>query len=189
MRLVRPLFPVLALILCLTAAQAAAPIKLGPDPVLGGGEYSTGGGVTVAVELRNMAGKTGLCGVWAESERLTAYVRHKGGKVLAKGSIALGGEVLTHDLGFLNRVAPAASYAGAPAGCVRLDRPWQPGDANRRLEVRLPRQEMHFGRHGRRGGGLKITFGPSESVNPALLSGSVLPSAWTGTGSASGSFE
>lgn len=189
MRPVRPLLAILALLLGLTAAQAASPVKLGPHPVLGGGEYSTGGGVTVAVELRNLGGKTGLCGVWAESARLTAYVRHKGGKVLAKGSIALAGQVLTYDLGFLNQVAPAPSYAGAPAGCVRLDRPWRAGDDNRQLEVRLPRQEMQFGRSGRQGGGLRITFGPSESANPALLSGSVLPSEWTGTGSASGSLD
>ena len=178
----RPLTHALAaLCLSLTAgvAPAAEPVRLGPDPVLGGGEYSTGGGITVAVELRNWAGQTGLCGVWAESERLTAYVRRKGNRVLAKGSIALNGRMLTHDLGFLNQVAPADSYAGAEAGCVRLDRPWRAADRSARLDVRLPRQELVFGRNGRKSGGLRIRFGPSEHPNPALTAGSILPRKWS----------
>ena len=106
-----------ATLLAAPAPQAGANPRLGPDPVLGGGEYSTGGGLTVAVELREMNGRTGLCGVWAQSRRLTVYVRRAGHCVLSKGTIALDDRVLTHDLGFLKRVAPAHSYAGAPAGC------------------------------------------------------------------------
>lgn len=179
----------LALALTCTAAAAGSTVRLGPAPVLGGGEYSTGGGVTVAVEMRNWAGKTGLCGVWAESERLTAYVRHKGNVVLRKGSIALGGEVLTHNLDFLEQVAPSQSYAGAPAGCVRLQRDWRASDANRRLEVRIPRQELHFDRNGTKGGGLRVTFRDTGHANPALTSGSLLPKKWTSYGSWSGKVE
>lgn len=162
-----------------SAAQAGEAVRLGPSPVLGGGEYSTGGGVTVAVELRNRAGRTGLCGVWAESERLTVYVRRKGWRVLQKGTITLDGRVLTHNLNFLNQVAPAASYAGAPAGCVRLDRPWRAGDEARKLEIRIPRQDLHFDSNGRKSGGLRITFRDTGKVNPALGAGSLLPKSWT----------
>ncbi|MEQ8897901.1 MAG: hypothetical protein RID23_12490 [Roseovarius sp.] len=183
------LISTLAILIAGTAAIAGTPAKLGPAPVLGGGEYSTGGGVTVAIELRNWAGKTGLCGIWAESERLTAYVRHKGNVVLAKGSIALGNEVLTYNLNFLQQVAPSQSYAGAPAGCVRLNRDWRASDANRRLEVRIPRQELHFGRSGTRGGGLRVTFRDTGHANPALTSGSLLPKKWTSFGSWSGKIE
>ena len=162
MRPLRLIVP-LALALTCSAAAAGSTVKLGPSPVLGGGEYSTGGGVTVAVELRNWAGKTGLCGVWAESERLTAYVRHKGNVVLRKGSIALGNEVLTHNL--------------------------NAGDANRRLEVRIPRQELHFDRNGTKGGGLRVTFRDKGNPNPALTSGSLIPKKWTSFGSLSGKIE
>ena len=188
MRPLRLIVP-LALALTCSAAAAGSTVKLGPSPVLGGGEYSTGGGVTVAVELRNWAGKTGLCGVWAESERLTAYVRHKGNVVLRKGSIALGNEVLTHNLNFLEQVAPSQSYAGAPAGCVRLSRDWRAGDANRRLMVRIPRQELHFDRNGTKGGGLRVTFRDKGNPNPALSSGSLIPKKWTSFGSLSGKIE
>jgi len=170
---------VLALGLAATSAPAAPGTTLGPDPVLGGGEYSTGGGITLAVELRNLAGKTGICGIWAQSKRLTAYVRHEGPRMLSKGSIALDGRVLTHDLGFLNRVEPAASYAGAPAGCLRLDRPWRAGDAHRRPELRLPRQELMLANGGRKSGGPRITFRPRPGENPAMTAGSLLPESWT----------
>ena len=179
MRHITRFFATLCLALAAGTASAGTTVKLGPNPVLGGGEYSTGGGITVAVELRNWAGKTGLCGVWAESEQLTAYVRRKGGRILAKGSIALDGQVLTHNLNFLEQVAPSQSYAGTPAGCVRLDRPWKASDAGAKLRVRLPRQQLLFGRNGRQSGGLRIRFGPSEHANPALSSGSVLPKRWT----------
>lgn len=179
----------LALAFASTAATAGTTVGLGPAPSLGGGEYSTGGGVTVAVEMRNWSGKTGLCGVWAESERLTAYVRHKGDDVLEKGSIALGGEVLTYNLDFLQQVAPSQSYAGAPAGCVRLSRDWRPSDANRPLEVRIPRQDLRFGGNGTRGGGLRVTFRDTGHANPALTAGSVLPRKWTSFGSWSGSVD
>lgn len=179
----------LALALACTAAAAGTTVKLGPSPVLGGGEYSTGGGVTVAVELRNWSGKTGLCGVWAESERLTAYVRHKGDRVLQKGSIALGNEVLTYNLNFLRQVAPSQSYAGAPAGCVRLSRDWRAGDADRQLKVRIPRQDLQLDSNGTRGGGLRVTFRDTGHANPALTSGSLLPKKWTSFGSWSGKIE
>jgi len=171
-----------ALAVAAPAARAGGIARLGPDPVLGGGVYSTGGGITVAVEMRNMGGRTGLCGVWAQSEQLTVYVRRAGRRVLSKGSIALDGRILTSNLDFLRRVAPAPGYAGAPAGCVRLDRPWRPGDAARRPEVWIPRQLVYFDSNGRRGGGPRITFRDKGHPNPAMGAGSLLPPHWTTRG-------
>jgi len=176
--LLRPL-GLLALAFLASAAAAGSPFRLGSDPVLGGGEYSTGGGITVAVELRDWNGRTGLCGVWAESEQLTVFLRHKGKEVLAKGSIALGREVLTHNLNFLRQVAPRSDYAAVPAGCVVLDRAWQPADAAKPLSVRLPRREFRFGGVGRGNGGPRFTFRDKGRVNPAMGAGSLLPRSWT----------
>ena len=159
--------------------QAASTVKLGPNPVLSGGEYSTGGGITVAVELREIGGQAHICGVWAESERLTAYVRRKGRDVLARGKVELNGRTLTHDLGFLRQVPAAESYAGAPAGCMGLGRAWQTGDAGRKPRVRIPRQLVVFERDGSGAGGIEITFRQTSTPNPALTSGSILPKNWT----------
>lgn len=173
---------ILALVLSGLAGAAAAgetPFRLGSDPVLGGGEYSTGGGITVAVELREMQGHTGLCGAWAQSERLTAYLRGAAREVLAKGSIALGGEVLTYNFSFLRQIAPRDSYAGAPAGCVRLARAWQTGDAAKTLDIRIPRRSLRFGNPGPKSGGFQVTFRDTGRVNPAMDAGGPLPKSWT----------
>ena len=179
MRPISRLLALLCLALPLAPAEAGTIVKLGPAPVLGGGEYSTGGGITVAVQMHEWAGRTGLCGVWAESEQLTAYLRDEGRRILAKGSIALGGEVLTYNLDFLRQVAPRDSYGGAPAGCVRLKRAWRPGDAARTLKVRIPRRELRFGNQGHNGGGLRITFRDTGRVNPAMRAGGLLAKSWT----------
>ena len=155
--------------------------RLGPAPVLGGGSYSTGGGITVAVELRPIDGHMGLCGVWAQSRQLPVVIRHKAHDVLAKGTIVLDGRILTYNFDFLRQVDPAKSYAGALAGCVKLARPWRAGAAAGRLEIRIPRQLVYFDdrdwKHG--GGGLRITFRDKGLPNPALDKGSLLPSDWT----------
>ena len=159
------------------AGQTGDAIALGPDPVISGGDYSTGGGITVALELREIGGRTGICGAWAQSERLTAYVRGKGREVLSKGKVLLGGSVLHHDLRFLRRVAPAESYAGAPANCIRTARPWA-GAAGRMPRVRIPRQLVVLERSSG-GGGLEIRFRQSDGTNPAMKAGSLLPARWT----------
>ncbi len=165
----------------LTGAPAVAgnTIKLGPNPTLSGGEYSTGGGITVAMEMRQIGGQAHVCGVWAQSERLTAYVRGKGREVLARGKVEMNGRTLTHDLGFLRNVAPAESYGGATAGCTGLGRAWQPGDAGGQPKARIPRLQVVFDRDGRRAGGIEINFRQTGTINPAMTSGSILPSTWT----------
>lgn len=180
MRAFPRLVAVVAAVLASGATAAEGPFRLGPDPVLGGGEYSVGGGITVAVELRRSGGDTVLCGAWAQSEQLTALLSDKGNEILAKGKITLGAEVLTHNLNFLRRIAPRPGYAGAPAGCVRLDRAWRAGDAARPLKVRIPRRELRVGGGvGRAGGGAHYTFRDTGKLNPAMGAGGVLPARWT----------
>lgn len=174
-----------AAILMTAPAEAGEMPRLGLAPVIGGGEYSTGGGITVALEMRNMTGRTGLCGVWADSAQLSVYVRRAAPRVLAKGSVALDGRVITHDLGFLKRTASADSYAGALAGCTRLKRPWQPGDGSGRLEIRIPRQQVHIGQNGGKKGGPRITFRDTGHPNPAMTAGSLLPAEWATPGATS----
>lgn len=169
---------VLALGFAVMAQAAPSTVPLGPSPALGGGEFSSGGGITVAVEPRRTAtGQMALCGVWAQSDRLSAYVRQSGRTVLDRGSLAVNGRVVHKDLGFLNRVAPSKSYARTDATCVGTSLPYQ---SNAKVEIRIPRHVVVQDRDGS-GAGVEIRFGPSEATNPALLSGSVLPSRFTST--------
>lgn len=162
------------LAVCLATALPAVadpPVKLGPAPTVGGGEYSTGGGITVAVELRASQSGTLLCGAWAESTQLPVYVRHKGRDVLKRGSVARDGKVIAQGLEFLREVPPAASYAEAPAACIRVR-----GAASGRLAVLFPPLQVVNEPSGREGGTITIRFASSDAPNPALKQGSLLPS-------------
>ncbi len=169
-----------ALFLGLSSLGATAQtVPLGPNPTLGGGSYSTGGGLTVAMEARDIDGRLGLCGVWAQSKQLTVYTRRAASRVLSKGSVVLGGEVITHNFDFLNRVNPAETYAGAPAGCVVLNRAWQAIDAAKPLDIRIPRQRVYTSSNEKGGASPRVFFARSEDNNPALAKGSLLPSRYS----------
>jgi len=158
-----------------SAALATQPpdTRLGDHPAIAGGEYSTGGGITVAVELRRIGSQTGICGVWSESRRLTGYLSGRSREVLARGNILLDGVPVHHGLGFLRQTSPSESYAGAAADCIRTARPWRNGA---RVGVRIPRQLVVMERGD--DGGLDIRFRQTDTANPALLSGSILPAKW-----------
>lgn len=140
----------------------AGKATLGPDPALGGGFFTSPGGLTVAVDARNIGGRTGICGVWAESESQSVMTRNAGPRILASGGVTLGGETVAQGLGFLRKVAPATSYAGLDANCITTGRVWRAGDENRPLRVQLPRQivrnemDTDFGDSG----GIIIWFRP-----------------------------
>jgi hypothetical protein len=127
---------------------------LGPDPALSGGSYSTGGGLTVAADLREFEGRTLVCGVWAQSDQQAILTKGKARGVVATGSIAVDGQTVFRGLSFMNEVPPRADYAGQEAGCALTDRPWQAGDAQ--AEIRIPRQVVHVEIDEQ--GGFSITF-------------------------------
>lgn len=135
---------------------------LGPDPALGGGTYTSPGGLTVAVDARNIGGRTGICGVWAESDSQSTMTRTAARQVLNSGAVTLGGEAVAQGLWFLQKVDPAPNYAGLTGNCITTDRAWQKADSARKLEVILPRQVVVDERDGDPGdaGGFVIWFRP-----------------------------
>lgn len=114
--------------------------QLGNAPTVSGGTFSSGGGITVAADLRERGGNTLVCGVWAESNKQSILTKNSANRVVSKGVIFLNGERLVQNFLFMNKVDPAPSYAGRDAGCRLLDRPWQASDANADLLIRIPRQ-------------------------------------------------
>lgn len=138
---------ILGLSVLLAACAATQPVgrrALGPDPVISGGRYDSGGGVIVAVDLRESEGRTMVCGIWAEGEGQASLTRGPKSEVLASGSVYLDREAIVRGLGFLREVPRAESYAGAPAGCVLTRRPWRAGDVTRRPMVRFPRKDLYL---------------------------------------------
>jgi hypothetical protein len=142
---------------CTTAPQTQTVARLAADPVLSGGTYDTGGGITVAVDLRERGGRTMICGVWAESEQQSILTKGKAKGVLDTGSIAIGGETILRGLRFFAKVPPMADYGGQEARCAVMSRPWQPGDAARRVQIHIPRQVVYV-EDGDGGGGFAVKF-------------------------------
>ncbi|MEM6588262.1 MAG: hypothetical protein AAF641_07410 [Pseudomonadota bacterium] len=164
-----------AALLALAFPSLAATAKLGPNAVISGGEYSTGGGLTVAVEARNTEGKLAICGIWAQSTSMSAYTRQAASAVLTKAVVQIDGQTVWRNLNFLNRVGPAKTYAGEPSGCMFLNRAWT-GDPTARMTVRIPRQKIVATSASRLENGPRVFFTRSDLANPALAKGSLVPS-------------
>jgi hypothetical protein len=164
--------------ICVSGSAVAAPdtVPLTGDITLGGGGFSTGGGITVAVEPRRAVdGQLAVCGVWAESERLAGHVRPHVRDLLAPATLAVNGQVVLHDLRVFNQVAPAQSYVGAAATCMGTGLPYSDGA---RVEIRIPRRAVVRER-GNDDSGTEVWFMPATGENLALTSGSILPARWT----------
>ncbi len=125
-------------------------------PTLDGGSFTSGGGLTVAVEVQERDGKTALCGLWAESRWQSALTNNKSREMLPAGSVYLGKQRLVQNLLFLNKVAPMADYSGQKVNCALTSRPWQAGDEALKPIVRIPRRLVV--RDGDIDGGIFVYF-------------------------------
>lgn len=142
---------------CAYAAGPKYTTALGPTQVVSGGTYNSGGGITVAMDLREVQGRTLVCGVWAQSDQQSILTLRKAYNVVASGSVTLDGRTILRGLSFMEEVPPMADYTGQEAGCRLLDRPWQAGDETREAGIRIPRQVVHV-EGGGDGGGFEVTF-------------------------------
>ncbi|MFD0859065.1 hypothetical protein [Roseovarius aquimarinus] len=147
---------------CASPNMPAGTATLGASPTVGGGTFTSPGGLSIAVDARDIGGRTGICGVWAESINQSVMTRNSGPKILASGGVTLGGEGVARGLSFLRKVEPAESYAGMEANCVVSERPWRAGDEARELRIHIPRQVVYNGLDGDFGvsGGILIWFRP-----------------------------
>ncbi len=132
------LMSVVALAGCTTQGGPHIISKLGTDPTLAGGTYTTGGGVTVAADIREKNGQTLLCGAWAQSRSQSILTKGRSKDVVARGSVEIDGTVVARNLSFMKEVPPAADYGGQDAGCILTSRAWQAGDEARDILARIP---------------------------------------------------
>lgn len=129
----------------LTLASCAAPVtetvaRLSASPVVSGGTYTSGGGITVAADVREDNGMTMVCGVRAISRHQSALTKFAERQVLGTGSVYLGRGRVVSNLLFMQQVDPAPSYGGAEARCITTGRAWAASDAVLRPSINLPRQ-------------------------------------------------
>lgn len=129
----------LAFILGLASA-AQAQTMLSERVTLAHGTFSSGGGLTIATELRRTAdGGTALCGVWSESKSQSSYTIGKARESVRLATVYVDGRRIAQNLGALPQVAPRLDYAGAPARCIGTNLAWQAG---RVPEVFMPRRQV-----------------------------------------------
>ena len=126
-----------------TVAGPQMVARLGATPVISGGSYDSGGGLTVAVDIREEQGRVLLCGVWAQSHQQSVLTKGKAVNVLGSGAVFLGDRALARGLVFLREVPPAWEYGGQEATCVLTAQAWQAGHAETKPVIRLPRQVVH----------------------------------------------
>lgn len=153
----------LSLLAVTACAQYSGPkftARLGSAPALSGGTYTSGGGITVAADVRERDGRTLVCGVWAQSRNQSILTKGAARDVVSSGGIFLGREQVARGLSFLPEVSPQDDYSGAAAVCQMTDRPWQAGDEARDVTIRIPRQEVYRDGDGVSGGAIVI-FVPS----------------------------
>ncbi len=137
---------VLALVGCATVPS------VGTDPIdsrysVGGGEWSSGGGITIVARAFERNGVTVICGAWT-TDRQSALSTLWNDAVLEAGSIFLDGDRAVTNLSFMRLVRYSDNIAGEQANCVASGRPWKADYAAAPARVRIPR--MAFGRGGRR---------------------------------------
>ena len=114
--------------------------SLGNSPVVEGGTYSSGGGLTVAADIREDRNLTLACGAYAVSRRQSVLTLNEEYRVLGTGTVFLGDQPLVTGLTFMNKVMPSDDYAGAEARCLLLNRPWMPEDNELKVKIRIPAQ-------------------------------------------------
>ncbi len=146
-------------------ALAGPSVTLGSNPTMGGGIFTTGGGISVAVEAHQINGAPHLCGVWVRSTYLSGYVTDKVRDVLSSGVVQSGDDILLRDFRQFPQVDVAESYGGAQANCVPVAR--MTGD----FKVRIPNRSLvnDRGNHSR----VRVSFKQSRKVNPAYSNGSI----------------
>ena len=123
---------------CVAPAPLAASDPVGPGYSVGGGEWSSGGGITVVARAVEQRGGTLLCGVWM-TDRQSALSVLWNEDVMRAGTAFAGGVRLANGLGILGRIAWDEDLRGVMAPCFDTGVAWQPAFAAAPLAIRFPR--------------------------------------------------
>lgn len=103
--------------------------------------FSPYGSVLLAATVRNVGGKTAVCGFWTEKERLQAYVIAHGLDRRARQttSIRVGNVHLLTGVDFMRKVPPEDFKVGTTAQCEITNVPWRAEFSSQKLKFRSPR--------------------------------------------------
>lgn len=155
---------------CMLAPDPAGTDRIAPGYASGGGEWSSGGGITAVARVFEREGRTIVCGAWMMDQQSALSVNYNE-DVMAVASVFAGGARVSGNLSFMRRLEWRDNLTGAQANCVVSSVPWQQGMAETPVLLRFPR--ISFGdRAGSIGGrfglfsGDTVTFREGPRPNP-----------------------
>lgn len=112
--------------------------NVGPGYAVGGGDWSSGGGITTVARVFERDGRTAVCGAWT-ADRQSALTLEFNNGVIEAASISIDGRRLVQNLSFMPRVRYAEDITGAQANCVVTSVPWQAEYATMAPRMNFPR--------------------------------------------------
>lgn len=91
--------------------------------------------------IKDIGGKTAVCGMWSETERLQAHVRASNlpRRGRANTTVEVGDRRLIKGLGFMAEVAPEDFVAGTTVNCQVTNVPWEAGFARQKIRLSSPK--------------------------------------------------
>ena len=135
-----------AVALALAGCTTATPV--GTDPIdlrysVGGGQWDSGGGITIAARAFEQNGVTVICGAWT-MDRQSGLTHDYNDDVLEAGSVFLDGDRAVQNLSFMRLVPYSDNIAGEQANCVATGLPWKADYAAAPARVRMPRMAFRL---------------------------------------------
>ena len=137
--LIRTALALTSAMLLAACAQTVAvnPERVSDDYTLGGGQWDTGGGISIVARVVERKGQTVVCGVWTTDQQ-GAVTANLNERVIETASIFAGDTRLVQNLSFMPRTYQSG-LKGALAGCVAAGEPWQEAFAETGAIIRIPR--------------------------------------------------
>jgi hypothetical protein len=127
----------LALAGCTTAVSVGTD-TIDPRYSVGGGQWSSGGGITIAARAFERNGVAVICGAWT-MDRQSVVTSELNEEVMQAGSVYLGDDRAVQNLSFMRMVPYSDNIASEQANCVATGRPWKADYVAAPARVRIPR--------------------------------------------------
>lgn len=128
----------------------------------GGGEWSSGGGITAVARVFERGGVTVVCGAWT-TDRQSALSALLNEDVIAAASVYVGETRVAQNLGFMARTAYSGNIAGAQANCLASPKRWSQAFATTAPRFRFPRMVFMLDEES----GTSVRF--RETERPAII--------------------
>lgn len=129
-------------------------MPLGQTPPQAAGQYSSGGVIRAAAELRQVGNAAYVCGAWSQSKRQSPKTEKQAPEVLARGYVSANGKHVLRDLGFFRHVTAHRRFEGVMAHCKDTGLTWDTTFDTATVRVHLSEMVVYPGP------GTKVVFLP-----------------------------